>query len=124
MIARQSIRAGSEEHKRMMEKVIRHIQAQGNFAFVPSNKDAPDVVMLPVHHETKGVWDFDCLCVYECQTNAIPTEIAKCVERRKAYDATLTVIVDNEEVRQQVKSVTCDITCHCVGELVLEGEKA
>lgn len=100
MIAGQGIYSGGEEHKELMRKTIIMIQDRGNLAFVPTEKDSFDVGEVTVRNG--NAWDFGSVTAYECQTNAMPAEIGKCVARSKRH-GNRTVFVGTPEVCGRIR---------------------
>lgn len=104
IIAKQGIYSGSEEHKELMRKTIRMIQDRGNFAFTLSDKDSFDVGELKA--KMRRVWDYEDIEVYECQTNALPEELNKCLEKAKLRHMKITFVVNNQDTAKVVKEHT------------------
>lgn len=102
LIAKQGVLAGSEEHKRLMEMAIKRIQDNGNFAFVPKEKDSFDVG--EINAKTRTSWDLEHLTVYECQTNSIKEEIEKCMA--KGLNARLVFVTNRKETGDAITKMT------------------
>ena len=96
IIARQGIYSGSEEHKELMRRTIRMIQDRGGFAFTTSEKDGFDVGELRA--KMKRIWNYDEPMIYECQTNAMPDEVNKCVERANRIGADMVFVANSGEI--------------------------
>ena len=96
IIARQGIYSGSEEHKELMRRTIRMIQDRGGFAFTTSEKDGFDVGELGA--KMKRIWNYDEPMIYECQTNAMPDEVNKCVERANRIGADMVFVANSGEI--------------------------
>ncbi|MCW6159516.1 MAG: DUF87 domain-containing protein [Candidatus Micrarchaeales archaeon] len=108
MVEAQGVRAGSEEHKSLMEKTIRLIQERGNFAFVPIGKDDFDVGEVPAHADTKGAWDFEKLKIYEIQCNALNEEVEKGAGKARRMGAPLVWISRDANVLEEIRKQTGD----------------
>ena len=104
IIAKQGIYSGSEEHKELMRKTIRMIQDRGNFAFTLSDKDSFDVGELKA--KMRRVWDYEDIEVYECQTNALPDELNKCIERAGRLGAGMTFVASSDEIANAIREST------------------
>jgi hypothetical protein len=106
MVAKQGMTQGSEEHKELMENIIRMIQEKGNFPFVPAQNDSFDVGEISVDTKSKQFWDYRSLKVYEAQTNSIKNEIDKCIERCRSIKAELVFATNNEKVKDAILQLT------------------
>ncbi len=103
IIARQGIYSGGEEHKGLMRKVIQKIQDNGDFAFTLSDKDSFDVG--EIRAKTKSKWDIDNLTIYECQTNAIRSEVEKGIEKARKLDAELVFVVPDTKISEGIHKI-------------------
>ena len=101
IIAKQGIYSGSEEHKELMRRTIRMIQDRGNFAFTLSDKDSFDVGELKA--KMRRVWDYEGIEVYECQTNALPDELKRCIERAGRLGAGMTFVAGSDEMAEAIR---------------------
>ncbi len=106
IIEKQGMYGGSEEHKALMRKVVLMIQDRGNFAFTTDEKDSFDIGEISA--KSKGMWDLQNLTIYECQTNAIQTEIDKGVNKARALNAKLVWVCSDQKVLDEIREITND----------------
>jgi|GEM_PF-1570582 hypothetical protein len=106
MAAKQGMTGGNEEHRQLMESIIKMIQERGNFPFVPIQPGSFDVGEIPVDQKTRQFWDYKSLKVYEAQTNAVKEEIEKCIERCKGIKAELIFATNSEKVSNSIVELT------------------
>lgn len=108
LIEKQGILSGSEEHKELMRKTIVMIQDRGNYAFTIEDKDGFDIGEIKA--KTRNAWDH-CFTIYECQTNAMKSEIDKCVRRAQRYNAGIVFVVPSEKVGKEIKEIGNEYDC-------------
>ena len=92
--------AGGEEHKILMKKAILAIQDSGNFAFTTVDRNGFDVGEIKA--KTRSAWDAGMLTIYECQTNAIRSELEKSVAKAKRLNANLIFTVPSDELANTI----------------------
>jgi hypothetical protein len=103
MIQYQGNRKGSEEHVGLMKHTIEMIQNKGNFAFVLSEREAFDVGELKTDPKIKGLWDYYAITAYEIQTNAIKSEIYRCIEKAKEQNTELVFITSSKKTKDEIE---------------------
>jgi len=106
MIQKQGNRKGSEEHMGLMEHTIRMIQGRGNFAFVLSEREGFDVGELKADPKMKGMWDYYSVTSYEIQTNAIKSEIFRCIEKAKEQNTELVFVTNSKKTKEEIDRLT------------------
>ena len=106
MINRQGTNKGGEEHVALMRKTIKMIQNRGNFAFVPSARDAFDIGEIWSTKDRKGRWNYSKVTAYEVQTQAIRSEIDRCMERQKQLGTELVFVTNSHKTRKEIERYT------------------
>ncbi len=106
LIARQGHRQGSEEHTGLMRHTIEMIQNDGNYAFVLKEREGFDVGELGTDVKIKGMWDYYKVTAYEIQTNAIKSEIIRCVEKARDQDTGLVFVTNSKKTQQEILQLT------------------
>ena len=106
IIQKQGNRKGSEEHAGLMKNTIEYIQDRGNFAFVLRERESFDVGELKTDIKIKGLWDYYKVTAYEIQTNAIRSEIERCIEKAKDQDTELLFVTNSAKTREEIERLT------------------
>jgi hypothetical protein len=106
LIQKQGANKGSEEHVSLMQNTIRMIQDTGNFAFVLKEREAFDVGELQTDVKVKGLWDYYRVNAYEIQTNAIKSEIIRCMEKAKDQDTDLIFVTNSQKTKEEIERLT------------------
>lgn len=106
MIQKQGNRRGSEEHTGLMKHTIEMIQNSGNFAFVLREREGFDVGELKTDPKIKGMWDYYNVTAYEIQTNAIPSEIYRCMEKAKEQQTELIFVTNSTKTKEEIERLT------------------
>ena len=106
MIQKQGNRKGSEEHMGLMEHTIKMIQERGNFAFVLSERESFDVGELKPDPKMKGMWNYYSVTSYEIQTNAIRSEIFRCIEKAKDQNTELVFVTNSKKTKEEIERLT------------------
>ena len=70
IMANQSDKLGSEEHKRLMAKTIEKLRKENMLVVTSSAKHSPDLISFPVSKIKRYLWDFAGAMGYEIQTSA------------------------------------------------------
>ena len=70
IMANQSDKLGSEEHKRLMAKTIEKLHEENMLVISSSTKHSPDLVSFPVSTAKKYLWDVAGAMGYGIQTGA------------------------------------------------------
>ena len=104
LIAKQGVLAGSEEHKELMKKTICMVQNGGNLSLTTNEKDGFDVGEIKA--KTRNAWDLKKLTIYECQTNAIKSEVDKAIVKSKRMNAELVFVVGSKELAEEIDKST------------------
>lgn len=106
MINKQGNRKGSEEHTGLMKNTIEYIQDRGNFAFVLRERESFDVGELKTDVKIKGLWDYYRVTAYEIQTNAIRSEIERCIDKAKDQDTELIFVTNSTKMKEEIERLT------------------
>jgi len=106
MIQKQGNRKGGEEHTGLMENTIKMVQDKGNYAFVMEEREAFDVGELKVDPKIKGMWNYYDIAAYEIQTNAIKSEIDRCIEKAKEQNTELVFITNSKKTKGEIERLT------------------
>jgi GTPase SAR1 family protein len=106
MIQKQGMNKGSEEHTSLMRHTIVMIQNRGNYPFVLKEREAFDVGELKTDQKIKGMWDYYAVTAYEVQTNALQSEIYRCIEKAKAQQTELVFVTNSNKTREEIERLT------------------
>ncbi len=106
MIQKQGANMGSEEHTGLMKHTIEMIQNNGNYAFALRERESFDVGELKTDVKVKGLWDYYNVTAYEVQTNAIKSEIERCVEKAKDQSTGLVFVTNSKKTKDEIERLT------------------
>lgn len=106
MVMQQRVNRGSEEHVGLMKRTIEMIQDNGNFPFVLDEREAFDVGEVRVDGKVKGLWDYKNVVAYEIQTNAIKSEIFRCIEKAKEQQTELVFVTNSAKTKEEIERLT------------------
>jgi GTPase SAR1 family protein len=106
MIQKQGNRKGSEEHTGLMKHTIEMIQDKGNFAFALRERESFDIGELKTDPKIKGMWDYYAVTAYEIQTNAIRSEIERCIEKAKEQQTELVFVTNGNKNKEEIERLT------------------
>ena len=106
LINQQGMNKGSEEHVGLMRHTIQMIQDNGNFAFVMKERETFDVGELKTDVKIKGLWDYYRVTAYEIQTNAIRSEIERCIEKAKDQETSLIFVTNSSRTKEEIERLT------------------
>ena len=82
------------------------IQDKGNFAFALRERKVFDVGELKVDPKVKGLWDYYSVTAYEIQTNAIRSEIERCIEKAKEQQTELVFVTNSKKTKDEIERLT------------------
>ncbi len=106
IIQRQGVNKGSEEHSGLMKNTIEMIQDNGNFPFVLKERESFDVGELKTDSKIKGLWDYYNVTAYEIQTNAIRSEIERCIEKASGQNTELIFVTNGSKTKEEIERLT------------------
>jgi hypothetical protein len=55
---------------------------------------------------SKGLWNFKDVVAYEIQTNAIKSEIFRCIDKAKAQITELIFVTNSTRTKEEIESLT------------------
>ena len=61
--------------------------------------------MGAIKARTRSAWSMENLTIYECQTNALGSELEKGVEKAKRFNAELVFVVPSKEIADEARGV-------------------
>ncbi len=103
ILANQSDKLGSEEHKRLMVKTIEKLHDENMLVIASSEKHSPDLIAFPVSKAKRYLWDKANAMGYEVQTSAR----SDAIEMNKAKSSLpITWVANTEEVLEKIKALT------------------
>jgi hypothetical protein len=103
IMANQSDKLGSEEHKRLMAKTIEKLHEENVLVITSSVKHSPDLISFPVSKAKKYLWDTANAMGYEIQTSARKDAI----EMNEAKTGLpITWVAEDESVLEEIKRLT------------------
>ncbi len=103
IMANQSDKLGSEEHKRLMAKTIEKLHEENMLVITSSAKHSPDLVSFPVSRSKRYLWDVASAMGYEIQTSARKEAIEM---NESKTGMPITWVADNEQILKAIKQVT------------------
>lgn len=56
--------------------------------------------------KVKGLWNYKDVVAYEIQTNAIKSEIFRCMEKAKAQNTELVFVTNSNRTKEEIESLT------------------
>ena len=103
IMANQSDKLGSEEHKRLMAKTIEKLHEENMLVVTSSAKHSPDLISFPVSKAKRYLWDVAGAMGYEIQTSARK----EAIEMNEAKTGLpITWVAGDEEVLEGIKRLT------------------
>lgn len=105
MMANQTDKLGSEEHKQLMVKTIRMLQLQLILPIVSKEKHSFDILGIPVNEKKRGLWNIKKAKGYECQTSARKDSIGINAGKSEMWGIPTVWVADKKEVMEGIKEV-------------------
>ena len=103
IMANQSDKLGSEEHKRLMAKTIAKLHESNMLVITSSEKHSPDLIAFPVSRAKSYLWDTASMMGYEVQTSAR----SDAIEMNEAKTGMpITWVASNQVVLDSIKQLT------------------
>ena len=103
IMANQSDKLGSEEHKRLMAKTIEKLHEENMLVAASSAKHSPDLISFPVSKAKRYLWDIAGAMGYKIQTSARK----EAIEMNEAKTGLpITWITEDEAVLEEIKRLT------------------
>ena len=103
IMANQSDKLGSEEHKRLIAKTIEKLHEENMLVVTSSAKHSPDLISFSVSKAKRYFWDVTGAMGYEIQTSARK----EAIEMNEAKTGLpITWVARDEEVLENIKRLT------------------
>lgn len=103
IMANQSDKLGSKEHKRLMAKTIEKLHEENMLVATSSAKHSPDLISFPVSKAKRYLWDIAGAMGYKIQTSARK----EAIEMNEAKTGLpITWITEDEAVLEEIKRLT------------------
>ena len=103
IMANQSDKLGSEEHKKLMAKTIEKLHEENMLVATSSAKHSPDLISFPVSKAKRYLWDIAGAMGYKIQTSARK----EAIEMNEAKTGLpITWITEDEAVLEEIKRLT------------------
>ncbi|MCL5099998.1 MAG: hypothetical protein M1158_02660 [Candidatus Marsarchaeota archaeon] len=105
ILAAQSDKLGSEEHKRLLVRTVEKLHESNALVISSSAKHSPDLIAWPVNGSKRYLWDTSKAKGYEIQTSA-RTDAVSMNEAKKKINMPITWVSENEKVLEEIKRLT------------------
>ena len=103
IMANQSDKLGSEEHKRLMAKTIEKLHEENMLVVTSRAKHSPDLISFPVSKAKRYLWDVASAMGYEIQTSVRK----EAIEMNEAKtDLPITWVAEDKEVLEGIRRLT------------------
>ena len=103
IMANQSDKLGSKEHKRLMAKTIEKLHEENMLVATSSAKHSPDLISFPVSKAKRYLWDIAGAMGYKIQTSVRK----EAIEMNEAKtDLPITWVAEDKEVLEGIRRLT------------------
>ena len=106
MMETQSERLGSEEHRQLMARTIRHLQDKLILPVVSNEKHSFDILAIPVNSKKRGLWDPSAAKGCEVQTTARKDSIAENAGKRELWRVGIVWVASGEGMAEELRKAT------------------